>query len=75
MAIDIDYVDDVIWPSLTLSDYYDTPQKMKDQKIDPYSVFATAGVKLIYDPRESDKVKKFSFVCCRQKEVEYFYRV
>ena len=54
--MDIDYVNQVVWPTITLADFFDVPHRIKDRKLDPYTVFEDAGVKLIYDPRESDKV-------------------
>jgi len=61
VAIDIDYVEDIVWPTLILAEYYDTPHKIKNRKIDPYTAFEDAGVELKYNPKESDKVRKFLF--------------
>ena len=50
-------MDKPIWPTLTLSKYYDTPDHLKERKIDPFTAFEDAGVKLICNPRDSIKVR------------------
>ena len=60
VAIDIDYVEEVVWPTVTLSDFYDIPLAVKERTIDPFVAFADAGVELIHDPKDSDQVSSKS---------------
>nr|CAB3263880.1 uncharacterized protein LOC100180038 [Phallusia mammillata] len=54
VTLDIDYVDKKVWPIIELKDFTTGP--MANRKIDLFSVFEDAGLKLRYDDANSDKV-------------------
>lgn len=54
--MDIDYTEKLIWPTVNLQDLRDTPSTIKDRKLDPFSAFEDAGLKLIFEKNDSEKV-------------------
>ncbi|XP_078491500.1 hemocyanin-like protein 1 isoform X2 [Ciona intestinalis] len=55
--LDIDYVEKVYWPIIELRKYKGVYGKMKDRNLDLFSVFEDAGLKLHYNPDDSQEVK------------------
>ncbi|XP_076816375.1 uncharacterized protein LOC143462197 isoform X1 [Clavelina lepadiformis] len=57
VAIDVDYVEKVAWPTIALSDFYETPDHLQERKLDAFAVFEDAGIKLLHDPEDRDKLE------------------
>ncbi|XP_039251998.2 uncharacterized protein LOC120329438 [Styela clava] len=57
IKIDIDYTDKMVWPIVELFNLGAPPAGMSDRKIDAFSAFEDAGLKLHYNEADSEKVE------------------
>lgn len=56
VGLDIDYTEKVTWPVVEVTNVAEAPENMRDRKIDAFQAFEDAGIKLVYDETQSEKV-------------------